>query len=351
MARAQPSELGARKAAVLRAVVEEYIRTGEPVGSETVVERYSLNVSPATIRNEMSALEELGYLHHPHTSAGRTPTDLGYRHYVDSLRSRVRLRETQRRAIAQFFERTAHDMEEVLIGATRLLSQLTQYAGLAVPPSSFEDRIARAELIQLGSVMLILVVGHHGRVYKAVLDRGDLAEDTISAAGDRLSGLHDLTLAQAAERLRSLASREASAHHRGLIAAVAGAFEELAHRSESEEIVVGGMGNLAAEVAMWRRDTLQRLFEAVEQESRVLRLLLEVSPAEEVAVTIGAEHPATQMLEAAVVAAPYGVEGASLGTIGVMGPTRMDYLSTMSAVRAVARRLSELATALERPIS
>jgi heat-inducible transcriptional repressor len=350
MARAQPSELGPRKAAVLRAVVEEYIRTGEPVGSETVVERYSLNVSPATIRNEMSALEELGYLHHPHPSAGRIPTDLGYRHYVDSLRSRVRLRETQRRAIGRFFERTARDMEEVLIGATRLLSQLTQYAGLAVPSSSFEDRIARAELIQLGSVVLILVVGHHGRVYKGVLDRGDLPEGTIAAVGERLSGLHDMTLAQAAERLRGL-SRDASGDQRGLVAAVAAAFDELAHRSESEEIVVGGMGNLAAEVAMWRRDTLQRLFEAVEQESRVLRLLLEVSPAEEVAVTIGAEHPATKMLEAAVVAAPYGVEGLSLGTIGVMGPTRMDYLSTMSAVRTVARRLSELATALERPIS
>jgi heat-inducible transcriptional repressor len=349
MAGTQSSELGARKAAVLRAVVEEYIRTGEPVGSETVLERYDLNVSPATIRNEMSALEEQGYLNHPHPSAGRTPTDLGYRHYVDSLRSRVRLRETQRRAIGQFFERTAHDMEEVLIGATRLLSQLTQYAGLAVPPSSLEDRIVRAELVELGSVVLILVVGHHGHVYKASLDRGDLSERSIAAVGERMSGLGDNTLSQAADRLRAQ-GREGRAEERALLASVAEAFDELSRRSESEEIVVGGMGNLAAEVAMWRRDTLRRLYEAVEQESRVLRLLLEVTPADEVAVTIGAEHPATRMLDAAVVAAPYGVGGVSLGTIGVMGPTRMDYLSTMSAVRAVARRLSELAKALEGPI-
>jgi heat-inducible transcriptional repressor len=348
MARGQPSELGARKAAVLRAVVEEYIRTGEPVGSETVVERYGLSVSPATSRNVLSALEELGYLNHPHTSAGRTPTDLGYRHFVDSLRSRVRLRETQRRAIAQFFERTAHDMEEVLIGATRLLSQLTQYAGLAVPPSSFEDRIVRAELIELGSVVLILVVGHHGRVYKASIDRGDLPEGTVAAVGERMGGLGDQTLSQAADRLRGMA-QDSRPGERTLLASVAEAFDELSHRSESEEIVVGGMGNLAAEVAMWRRDTLRRLYEAVEQESRVLRLLLEAAPSEDVAVTIGAEHPATRMLDAAVVAAPYGVAGMSLGTIGVMGPTRMDYLSTMSAVRAVARRLSELATALEGP--
>ncbi len=350
MARGQASELGARKAAVLRAVVEEYIRTGEPVGSETVVDRSDLSVSPATIRNEMAALEELGYLSHPHTSAGRAPTDLAYRHYVDSLRSRVRLRETQRRAIAHFFERTAHDMEEVLIGATRLLSQLTQYAGLAVPPSSFEDRIVRAEIIGLGSTLLLLVVGHHGHVYKATLDRGEIADDTIAVVGERLTSVGDLTLAQAAERFGALAA-EAGGEDGALLVSVAAAFGELSHRSDSEEIVVGGMGNLAAEVAMWRRDTLQRLFEAVEQESRVLRLLLEVSPADEVAVTIGAEHPATQMLDAAVVAAPYRAGGISLGAIGVMGPTRMDYLTTMSAVRAVARRLSELATALEGPIS
>jgi heat-inducible transcriptional repressor len=241
-------------------------------------------------------------------------------------------------------------MEEVLIGATRLLSHLTQYAGLAVPPSSLEDRIVRAEVIELGSTLLLLVVGHHGRVYKATLARGDIADGTLAVVGERLTSLGDLTLSQAAERLEGMAA-ESPGDDGAVLSSVATAFEELSHRSDSEEIVVGGMGNLAAEVAMWRRDTLQRLFEAVEQESRVLRLLLEVAPAEEVAVTIGAEHPATQMLDAAIVAAPYRAGGISLGTIGVMGPTRMDYVMTMSAVRAVAKRLSDLATALEGPIT
>src|SRR5881396_2430748 len=144
---AEHGELGQRKAAVLHAIVEEYVRTGEPVGSETIAEHAGIGVSSATIRNEMAALEELGYLSHPHTSAGRIPTHLGYRELVDSLPPRSFLREAQRRAITRFFERAARDLEEVLVGATRLLSQLTQYAGLAIPPLSTEDRIVRAELI------------------------------------------------------------------------------------------------------------------------------------------------------------------------------------------------------------
>ena len=182
----QRVDLGARKTAVLRAVVEEYVHTGEPVGSETVAERAGLGVSPATIRTEMAALEELGYLSHPHTSAGRAPTDLGYRRYVDSL-SPGRLREAQRRAIAGFFEQTATDMEEVLLGAARLLSTVTTHAGLAVAPSSSADHIARVEILELGSALMLLVVGQHGRVYKAIVDRPpSLPPRTIHGVGGRL---------------------------------------------------------------------------------------------------------------------------------------------------------------------
>src|SRR5437867_5326923 len=124
----EPSDLGARKIAVLRAVVEEYVRSGEAVGSETIAEGAGLGVSSATIRNDLAALEEMGYLSHPHTSAGRIPTDLGYRRFVDSLPARGKLRDTQRRAITTYFEAAVGDLEEVLRGAAQLLSRLTQYA-------------------------------------------------------------------------------------------------------------------------------------------------------------------------------------------------------------------------------
>ena len=163
-------ELGTRKIEVLRAVVEEYVRTGSR-GSETVAERSDLGVSSATIRNELSALEELGFLSHPHTSAGRIPTDAGYRKYVDALPPGGRMRDTQRRAIAGFFAETMLDLEDVLKGTTQLLSRVTQYAGLAVPPSGSSELVARTELIELGSGLMLLVVGQRGRVDKAMIDR------------------------------------------------------------------------------------------------------------------------------------------------------------------------------------
>src|ERR687892_127308 len=167
----QRHELGLRKAAVLNALVEEYVRSGEPVGSETIADHAGLGVSSATIRNEMAALEELGYLMHPHTSAGRIPTDQGYRHYVDSLPPSGRLRDAQRRAIAGYFAEAILDLEEVLKGSVQLLSRLTQYAGLAVPPGAAEEPIVRIELIDMGPTVMILAVGQHGRVDKRVVDR------------------------------------------------------------------------------------------------------------------------------------------------------------------------------------
>jgi heat-inducible transcriptional repressor len=351
MASTQRNELGARKAAVLRAVIEEYIRTGEPVGSETVSERYELDVSSATIRNEMAALEELGYLSHPHTSAGRLPTDLGYRHFVDSLPQRSSLRDAHRRAIGRFFEQAAQDLEEVLVGATRLLSHVTQHAGLAVPPSSPEERILQAELLEIGSSLLLLVVGQHGRVFKAVLPRPErFGTAALSDVSRTLRGLSDLSPGAAAARIRA-ASGQGARSRRALLAAVGDALDDLHQRRESERVLVEGVGNLAAELTSWRQATVRVLFDALERETEVLRLLNETSPAGEVAVTIGGEHPVTGSWDAAVVAAPYRVAGTPVGTIGVVGPTRMDYLTAVSAVRAVSRRLSELATALEKPFS
>jgi len=345
MAKSQQGDLGPRKLAILQAVVEEYVRTGEPVGSETVTDHHALGVSSATVRNEMAALEELGYLTHPHTSAGRAPTDLGYRRYVDSL-PQGRLRDAQRRAIAEFSHRTALDMEEVLLGATRLLSSLTQYAGLAVPRSSSEDRIVRAELIELGSGLMLLVVGEHGRVYKAVSDRPEGVDpEHLRSVTHRLAGLAELSLTAAAGRAADMAA-EAPEPERPLLALAAEALVNVRLRSEEEHVLVGGVGNLATEVVTWRLETVRRLLEAIERESEMLTLLREARAAGDLSVTIGGEHPSTGLWDAAVVAAPFRQGETPLGSIGIVGPTRMDYLTAMTTVRAVARRLSDLATAL-----
>lgn len=347
-AMAEAQEIGARKAAVLRAVVEEYVRTGEPVGSETIAEHAGLGVSSATIRNELAALEELGYLTHPHTSAGRIPTDLGYRHYVDSLPAGGRLREAQRRAIAGYFAEVMVDLEEVLKGSVQLLSRMTQYAGLAVPPSASEEPLVRLELIDMGPTVLILGVGQHGRVDKRVIDRPEGVDGTdLLNAERRLQALRGLTYPEAQARLLRLAVEGPRTEH-DLVLNVAELLREASIGAGAAHVVVGGVANLADEAQRMRRETLRRLFETLEREQEMLRVLNDVSSkADELAVTIGAEHPSTGAWEASIITAPFRTGDTTVGTIGVVGPTRMDYLSAMASVKAVAKRLSELATELD----
>jgi heat-inducible transcriptional repressor len=338
-------ELGPRKLEVLRAVVEEYVRTGEPVGSETIAERSGLGVSSATIRNEMAALEELGYLQHPHTSAGRIPTDAGYRHYVDTLPPGGRLREQQRRAIAGYFAEAMLDLEEVLKGSVQLISRMTQYAGLAVPPSSSDEPIVRLELIDMGPTIMVLAVGQHGRVDKRIVDRPpDVDAKVLVAIEQRLHPLRGSTYTVAQVRLLQLAAEGPREQH-DLILHVAETLRSTG--GDGAHMVVGGVANLADEAQLWRRETVRRLFEALEREHEMLGLLEAVRDTEDVSVTIGAEHPSTGEWEASLVTAPFKSGDATIGTIGLVGPTRMDYATAMASVRAVAKRLSELATELE----
>jgi heat-inducible transcriptional repressor len=324
------------------------VRTGEPVGSETIVDRAGLGVSSATIRNEMAALEELGYLTHPHTSAGRIPTDLGYRRYVDTLPPGGRLRDPQRRAIAGFFAEAMIDLEEVLRGTTQLLGRMTQYAGLAVPPGMSEESVARVEVVDLGPTVLALVVGKQGRVEKAVVDRPDgLDAQGIEAVQRRLGSVAgDLSLPDALARILKMAG-EAPAAEREVLRLIGDLLVAMQHAERGVHVVVGGVANLADEAAHWRRETVRRLIEALERESELLRILRDATAAQDVSVTIGAENPSTEEWGAAVVAAPFRAGETQLGTVGVVGPTAMDYLTVVASVRAVAQRLSELATELE----
>jgi heat-inducible transcriptional repressor len=246
----QAPSLESRKADVLRAVVVDYIRTGEPVGSGVLARRYRLRVSSATIRNDMSLLEEMGYLSQPHTSAGRIPTDLGYRFYVDTLPASPVPAEAHRRAIAAFFGHPVDDVEEVLRRTALLLSRLTHYGAVTQPPG---------------------------------------------------------------------------AHH----------------------VFIGGAANIASEELFQRRDTAQRLFEALEEhEDDVLGLLRSLWSERPVAIRIGGENPLPAMREASLVVGAYRVHGRPAGTVAVIGPTRMQYRTAISAVHTVATRLSHLVESL-----
>jgi len=341
------SELTSRKATVLRTIVEAYVATGEPVGSEAIAERAGLGVSSATIRNEMAALEEQGYLSHPHTSAGRIPTDAGYRHYVDALPAPTRLKDAQRRQVATHFAEVILDLEEVLKGSVHLLSRLTQYAGLAMPPGASDEHLVRLEVIDMGPTLLVLVVGQHGRVDKQIIDRPEhIDAQALATAERRLDAVRGTTYLDAQATLLGIAATEPPGVHDVLLIA-ADVLRMATQGQRAGHVVVGGVANLTDETQAWRRDTLRRLFETLEHEEEMVQVLHDVASADDVRVTIGEEHPTTGEWGASIVAAPFKAGDDTVGTIGVVGPTRMDYLSAMAAVSAVAKRLSDAATEAE----
>jgi heat-inducible transcriptional repressor len=344
---ARTGELSERKAAILRDLVRLYIRTGEPVGSEALVAGSGLNVSSATIRNELAALEEMGYLTQPHTSAGRMPTDRGYRYFVDMLPSRIRLRDPDRKAIVGFFDEALADVDEILRGTTHLLSRLTRYAALALAPSPREIPIARAELVPLGTVTLLLVVFESGRVEKRALELPEtMSEEETERLSRRVTeALRGRPVHVAAQAL-SQGARKGSDAEQAVFAKVAGALKGIDEATEAEHVFLGGVANIAAEEAFRQHDTLRDMLEALERESEILLLLREAATTPPVTVTIGRENPMTGIWEASVIAAPYAAGGGSQGTIGVVGPLRMDDAAAISAVREVAERLSAAVEAL-----
>jgi heat-inducible transcriptional repressor len=329
---------------VLRAVVTDYIRSAEPVGSGTVAVRYRIGVSPATIRNDMAFLTEMGFLEQPHTSAGRIPTDLGYRFYVDTLPAPPRLTPGQRRAITDSLSEFQGDVEEALRRTAQVLSRLTHYAAVALTPVVEGSKVVRAELVPLGSTALLLVVSATGRVDKRVLDlaaAGD--EDAVRRVSEALvREIRDLSFGEAGDRVEALTVR-ATGHERSLLGAVATAFRDL--ERGAEHAFLGGVANI--EEAFERRETVRQLFEALDEEAAVLRLLRGLPvESDHVTVLIGREIPLQAMRETSVVVAPYLAGGRPVGAIAVVGPTRMEYLTAISSVGAVARRLTEIVDAL-----
>ncbi len=340
-------ELTERKAAILRALVTVYIRTGEPVGSEAIAQASGLGVSSATIRNELVSLEEMGYLMQPHTSAGRAPTDLAYRYYVDLLPARPRLRDPERKAIVHFFDEALANVDEILRGTTQLLSRLTRYASLAIAPSPRQMEIARAELVNLGTGTMLLVIFDTGQVEKRMIDLppGATEEDAERVSRSLSEAFRGKNI-PASRVVADERSRSGGGPERSMFRRVAEALASMEETAEAEHVVVGGVANIAAEETFHRRETLRQVYEALERESAILRLLREAAATPLVSVMIGRENPVPEMWEASVIAAPYMAGHGSVGTIGVVGPTRMDYAAAISAVRAVADRLSAAVEAL-----
>ena len=329
-----------RKAAILRAVVEEYIETAQPVGSQHVTRARGVQASSATVRNEMSVLERDGYLVQPHTSAGRIPTDKGYRFFVDSLQGwdAGQLNPAQRAEVKTFFTRAHGELEHMLSETSQLLSRLTDHTAVVIAPPHEAATIRSVQVVGLGGrTALVVAVLSNGSVEKRTLelpvreDGEPVGDAVVAAASTRLAGhLTGRTLANMGE---APPTGEA-----GVDALVAAAVVALTggHDDEEGSVFVGGASRLAT--AFDAVATVRRVLGILEEQFVVVTLLRDLLD-RGLTVAIGAEHGVTPLAECSVIVAPVRGGSGEAGTIGVLGPTRMNYPQALAAVAVVSQRL------------
>jgi len=331
-----------RKLEVLRAIVEDFVSTHEPVGSKALAERHRLGVSPATVRNDMAALEEEGYITHPHTSAGRVPTDKGYRLFVDRLSTVKPLSAAERRAIQSFLEGAA-DLDDVVRRTVRLLAQLTRQVAVVQYPSLSRSAVRHLEIVHLApSRLLLVLITDTGRVEQRVLELpAELSDDDVAelrtAFGSRL---HGVRLVDAPAAVSDLPASAPPGIRPVLTSVMSVVLETLVEQPE-ERIALAGTANLTRH-ALDFPHTLRPVLEALEEQVVLLKLLGEVHDPTTVHVKIGEENSVEGLRSTSVVTVGYGPESAAYGGLGVVGPTRMDYAGNMAQVRAVARYVGEL---------
>lgn len=327
--------LDERKATILRAVVTEYIETAQPVGSGHVTRLPEVNVSSATVRNDMASLEAEGYLTQPHTSAGRVPTEKGYRFFVDQLGGPARLGNTESQQVRAFFAHAHGELEQMLADTSRLLSGLTRYAAVVVGPPHQVATIRSAQLVPLGPrVVLAVLVLSNGAVEKHALE---LAEDTddlvVNAAGVHLANLIiGRTVAEAGALVF-----DARPTDDGTTKLARAAIDALRSEQRHEDhVYIGGTSDMVA--AFDAVGTVSEILRILEQQLVVVSLLEDVID-RGLTVAIGTETGNQALSDCSLVVAPYLVDGQATGTIGVLGPTRMHYDQALSAVAVVANRL------------
>jgi heat-inducible transcriptional repressor len=331
-----------RRFEVLRAIVADYVSNQEPVGSKAIVERHNLGVSSATVRNDMAALEEEGLIAQPHTSAGRIPTDKGYRLFVDRLSEVKPLSAPERKAIQSFLE-GAIDLDDVLRRSVRLLAQLTRQVAVVQYPTLTRSSIRHVEVVLITPARLMLVViTDTGRVDQRMVDLGDvLTEEGVS----RLRSVLNATMV--GERLSEASAKvaelpdSAPSDMRDVMIRVSSVLIEALVEHPEERLVLGGTANLTRNTADFP-GSLRQVLEALEEQVVVLKLLAAAKDAATVTVRIGEENEAREMRSTSVVSVGYGSGLTLLGGMGVVGPTRMDYPGNIAAVRAVATYVGDI---------
>lgn len=337
------ARIESRQLEVLRAIIEDFVASNEPVGSKALADRRNLGVSPATIRNDMALLEDAGLITQPHTSAGRIPTNRGYRLFVDRLAELKPMSNAERRAIETFLE-GAHDLDEIVARTVKLLAQVTKQVALVQYPSLNRSKVRHIEMISLTPVrVMIVLITDTGRVEQSVIELGhELSDDLLIDIRNRINTMvENQPLSVVAERLAQFAQAY-SAKDRAVATLIATSLIELAVEKAEERVVLAGTANLVRSTHDFTAE-VHSVLEALEEQVVLLRLVSDVevaasqeNPVDAITVRIGDEQADAKLKETSLIATSYGGGAA----VGVLGPTRMDYANSMRSVRAVARYLA-----------
>ena len=337
-------ELGERQRELLRAVIREYIATAEPVASAALVRRYGLGVSSATVRNELAALEELGLLMHPHTSAGRVPTDLGYRYFIESLMPRPGLQPDEQLTVSHQFQQARSNSAEWLRLAASTLARLTLEASIVTPLATRRSYLKHVEAVPINEHRVLLV---------AVLDGGGVQQQLVElrepVSAEHLRRFSTRLTAELADKdvaaVRQAAAREAGGDQE-LATALVRLLEEH-DAGHSLDIYYDGIQNILVQPEFAESESIRGILRLLEDRTRLAEILPQELGAGEVTVAIGSEHRHAPLRGFSLVFGRYGGGSDVVGYVGVVGPTRMDYARSIGAVRYVGSLMSDLVRVME----
>ncbi len=332
-------ELTERQRAILRVVIHEYIATATPVGSEAIVRRRSLGISPATVRNEMLELERSGYLYQPHTSAGRIPSNKGYRYLVEMLLQASELSGDEQRTISHQFHQVEFEIDQWIQLAASVLANTVRTASMVSAPTAPKCRLKHLELVSVQEkTALLVIVLHEGLVRQQVLALSDpLAQEELGSIARKLSAVFKgLTAAEIEGKAAELSAVEAQV--RSTLVHLMRQVDEGSHN----ELVYDGLVDMFRQPEFAGSGKVQHVLEVLERRAILSALLPRVGANEDVQVIIGDENAWPPLQECAVVAARYGIAGQAVGLLGVLGPTRMQYGRAIPAVRYLSRIMTSL---------
>ena len=335
-------EMDERKMKILQAIIDDYILTGVPVGSRTISKKYDMGLSSATIRNEMSDLEELGYLDQPHVSAGRIPSAKAYRLYVDSLMRTGQIRDASLENVSRHFTGRVHQMEDVIDHAASVISALTKYTAVVLPPKGKQPRMQTVQLVPVArDAALVVIVTDTGIVRDSTIRLpGEMDSDTLYTISRALTQeLRGHTLAEACEILPEMIQR--MQENEALLQGLYGFLNERKDAPRRPHVAIGGTSNMLSYPEYSDVEKARNFLALMETRDKLANI---IAGSGEMAFTvrIGPETGIPEMVDCSIVTASYSTRSGQQGTIGVIGPTRMQYSRVLSILNIMGHQLTDL---------